>query len=117
KKTSKRKSTSSQSTGSQSTNSQSTSSKSNDEGKTDSKDNNKQKFAGVKLTNPERVLYQQQGATKQDLAQYYEDIQHWILPYVAFRPLSLVRCPEGWEAQCFFQKHPHSSALKPLPSI
>jgi bifunctional non-homologous end joining protein LigD len=28
-----------------------------------------------------------------------------MLPHIEFRPLSLVRCPEGSGKQCFFQKH------------
>ncbi|WP_335680876.1 hypothetical protein [Sphingomonas melonis] len=28
-----------------------------------------------------------------------------MLPWVARRPLSLVRCPQGRAKQCFFQKH------------
>src|SRR5207249_3179079 len=29
----------------------------------------------------------------------------WALPHLGFRPLSLVRCPEGWDKECFYQKH------------
>jgi bifunctional non-homologous end joining protein LigD len=63
------------------------------------------KIAGVRLTNPGRVLYPEEGLTKRDLAEYYERIADWILPYVVARPLTLVRCPEGHMAECFFQKH------------
>jgi bifunctional non-homologous end joining protein LigD len=62
-------------------------------------------IAGVRLTNPDRVLYPEEGFTKRDLAEYYERIADWILPYVAKRPLTLVRCPEGHMSECFFQKH------------
>jgi bifunctional non-homologous end joining protein LigD len=61
--------------------------------------------AGVRLTNPDRVLYPDQAITKLALARYYEAIADWILPHVADRPLSLVRCPEGQRGQCFYQKH------------
>src|SRR5204863_4851917 len=44
--------------------------------------------------------------TKLELAQYYLNVAKWILPHVANRPLSLVRCPEGADKECFFQKHP-----------
>jgi bifunctional non-homologous end joining protein LigD len=63
------------------------------------------KIAGVQLSNPDKVLYPDQGVTKLDLAHYYESIADHILPYVAGRPLSLVRCPMGRQAKCFFQKH------------
>jgi bifunctional non-homologous end joining protein LigD len=61
--------------------------------------------AGVRLTNPDRVLYADQGYTKRDVAEYYERIADWVLPYVADRPLTLVRCPEGHMGECFYQKH------------
>lgn len=61
--------------------------------------------AGVRLTSPDRVVYPDQGATKRDLARYYETVAEHILPHLAGRPLSLVRCPKGREGQCFYQKH------------
>jgi bifunctional non-homologous end joining protein LigD len=51
------------------------------------------------------VLYAEEGYTKRDLAEYYERIADWVLPYVAERPLTLVRCPEGHTGECFYQKH------------
>jgi bifunctional non-homologous end joining protein LigD len=62
-------------------------------------------IAGVRLTHPDRVLYPDDGFTKRDLAEYYEGIADWILPYVVERPLTLVRCPGGHTGECFFQKH------------
>ncbi|HEX2889438.1 DNA ligase D [Vineibacter terrae] len=60
----------------------------------------------VRLTNPGRLLWPEQGITKQGLADFYTEIADWILPHVAGRPLSLLRCPGGIAEQCFFQKHP-----------
>ncbi len=62
--------------------------------------------AGVRLTHPDRVLYEAQGITKLHLARYYEQIASWVLPHLARRPLALVRCPAGRAGSCFFQKHP-----------
>jgi len=62
-------------------------------------------IAGVRISNPDRVLYPDGGFTKKDVAQYYERIADWILPYVVDRPLTLVRCPGGYTGQCFYQKH------------
>jgi bifunctional non-homologous end joining protein LigD len=62
-------------------------------------------IAGVRLTHPDRVLYPEDNITKRELAEYYERIADWILPYVVDRPLTLVRCPEGYTGECFFQKH------------
>jgi bifunctional non-homologous end joining protein LigD len=65
--------------------------------------------AGVTLSHPDRVLYPEQGLTKLALAQYYEQISSWILPHLEGRPLTLVRCPEGHAADCFYQKHANES--------
>lgn len=57
------------------------------------------------LTNPDKLLFPDDGLRKQDLADYYAAAMDWLLPEIAGRPLSLVRCPSGIGAQCFFQKH------------
>jgi bifunctional non-homologous end joining protein LigD len=61
--------------------------------------------AGVRMTNPERILYPASGFTKRELAEYYLGIAGWILPHLKGRPTSLVRCPEGVTGECFYQKH------------
>ena len=74
--------------------------------------------AGVVLSHPDKVLYPDDGITKQDLANYYEKIAKWVLPQVSNRLLSLVRCPGGSGSKCFFQKHPSegtSEFLKRTP--
>jgi len=62
-------------------------------------------IAGIRLTHPDKLLYPSQQLTKKDIARYYESIGDWILPHLARRPLTLVRCPRGAEEKCFFQKH------------
>jgi bifunctional non-homologous end joining protein LigD len=61
--------------------------------------------AGVELTHPDRVFWDDAGVTKQGLAEFYEEIADWVLPHLVGRPLALVRCPTGWREGCFFQKH------------
>jgi bifunctional non-homologous end joining protein LigD len=61
--------------------------------------------AGVKLTSPDRVVFPGQGVTKADLVAYYAAVAERMLPYIANRPLSLLRCPQGRAKYCFFQKH------------
>jgi bifunctional non-homologous end joining protein LigD len=51
------------------------------------------------------VLYPDLGITKLGLAQYYAAIGDWVLPELKDRVLSLVRCPEGYTNECFYQKH------------
>jgi bifunctional non-homologous end joining protein LigD len=59
----------------------------------------------ILITHPERVLFPAREITKLDLASYYKSVASWILPHVAGRPLTLVRCPNGRNKECFFQKH------------
>ncbi|HTV05333.1 MAG TPA: non-homologous end-joining DNA ligase [Acidobacteriaceae bacterium] len=61
--------------------------------------------AGVRLTHPERVLDAESRLTKLQLARYYAAVAEAMLPHVVGRPLSLVRCPEGSDAPCFYQRH------------
>ncbi|HKY72775.1 MAG TPA: DNA ligase D [Nitrospira sp.] len=56
------------------------------------------------LTNPDRVLYPDIGLTKSALAAYYEQVADSMLPHLRGRPLTLLRCPEGYQ-KCFYQKH------------
>jgi bifunctional non-homologous end joining protein LigD len=63
-------------------------------------------LAKVRLTHPERILWPEPGITKQGLAEFYSEIADWILPHITSRPLSLLRCPSGTGAKCFFAKHP-----------
>jgi bifunctional non-homologous end joining protein LigD len=62
-------------------------------------------IAGVRLTSPNRVLFEELGLTKAALARYYESVADWLLPELKNRPLSLVRCPQGPGEGCFYQKH------------
>lgn len=61
--------------------------------------------SGVKITSRDRVIDPDSKVTKGDLADYYEAVAPIMLPWVANRPVSLVRCPQGRAKQCFFQKH------------
>jgi bifunctional non-homologous end joining protein LigD len=57
------------------------------------------------ITHPEKVLDMKSGLSKQQLAEYYAAIAGHMLPHLADRPLSVVRCPTGTSKPCFFQKH------------
>jgi bifunctional non-homologous end joining protein LigD len=61
--------------------------------------------AGIGISHPDRVVYTSPALTKLDIARYYESIQGWVVPHVAGRPLTLMRCPEGLQGQCFYMKH------------
>ncbi|HEX3438626.1 MAG TPA: DNA ligase D [Pseudacidobacterium sp.] len=71
----------------------------------------------VRLTNPDKILDQESGLTKQQLAEYYDAIAEHILPHIKGRPLSIVRCPEGSGKPCFFQKHTSPGLPKGIESV
>jgi len=64
---------------------------------------------GVKISNRNRVIYPETKITKGDLADYYAAMADPILRWLARRPVSLVRCPQGRAKHCFFQKHDSGS--------
>ena len=61
--------------------------------------------AGVRISSPGRVLFDELGLTKIELARYYEGAAEYLLPELKERPLSLVRCPQGPGEGCFYQKN------------
>ena len=69
------------------------------------RETSRDEVAGVRLSHPGKVLFPAQGLTKSDLATYYEAVSERMLPQISDRPLSLVRCPQGRDGKCFFQKH------------
>jgi bifunctional non-homologous end joining protein LigD len=57
------------------------------------------------ITHPDKVLDPESGTTKQQLAEYYMAVAEHMLPHIAYRPISVLRCPDGVGKSCFFQKH------------
>ena len=74
-------------------------------------------FSGIALSNPDRVLYPKQGITKRALAEFYQHIAEWVLPHVIKRPLTLVRCPRGFQKTCFYQRHASDSFPESIRGI
>jgi bifunctional non-homologous end joining protein LigD len=73
--------------------------------------------APIRLTHPEKIIDPESQLTKQQLADYYWAIAPSMLPYIAGRPLSLVRCPEGTGHPCFFQKHVNNTLPDGIESV
>ncbi|EKG31345.1 DNA ligase D [Pseudomonas avellanae] len=67
--------------------------------------------AGTGISHPQRVIDSKTGTKKIELAQFYESIADWILPFLNKRPVALLRCPEGIEGEQFFQKHAEHLAI------
>jgi bifunctional non-homologous end joining protein LigD len=59
---------------------------------------------GVRITSPERVLYEGQGITKRELAEYHASVADHLLPQLKGRLLTLIRCPSGRAKECFVQR-------------
>jgi bifunctional non-homologous end joining protein LigD len=60
---------------------------------------------GIAISNPDRVIYPEDGLTKGQLADYYAAVEPLIMVDAAHRPMTLIRCPQGRSSKCFFQKH------------
>ena len=71
----------------------------------------------IRLTHPTKILDPETRLTKQALADYYYAVADRMLPHIAGRPLSLVRCPEGSAMPCFFQKHVNSMLPPGIGSV
>ena len=67
--------------------------------------------ARIKLTNLDRVYWpaeprtRHRAITKRDLIRYLAGVAHFMLPHLAYRPLTMIRMPEGINGERFFQKH------------
>jgi bifunctional non-homologous end joining protein LigD len=59
----------------------------------------------VPLTNLDKELDPSHHLTKGQLIAYLAVVAEQILPHIAGRPLTAVRCPGGSDKPCFFQKH------------
>ena len=58
----------------------------------------------LRLSNPSKVFWPEEGYTKFDLARFYDTVFPKLKPYVKDRMLSLERCPDGIAGSCFIQK-------------
>lgn len=64
------------------------------------------KILGIKISNPDKKIYVSDNITKLDVIKYYEDMSVYILKEIKDRPLSVIRCHQGVNDECFFKKHP-----------
>ena len=68
------------------------------------------------LSSPTKLIYPDIRATKGDVWDYYHAVMDHLLPEIVGRPLSIIRCPNGAEKPCFFQKH-HTAGLERVSSV
>ena len=72
-------------------------------------------IADVEITHPDKIMFSNPKVTKKMLAEYYNWIAPKMLPDLKSRPLTCVRCPQGYKSRCFYQKHHPDNS--PYPTI
>lgn len=71
----------------------------------------------VVITHPDRVVDAESGAKKIDVAAFVDRHAQRMLPHVAGRPLSMLRCPSGVGGSCFFQRHANGRLAAGLSEV
>jgi len=65
--------------------------------------NSKNRILGIEVTSKDKLIYPE--ITKKVVLQYYKKIAHRMLPFLKYRIISTVRCPNGIKEKSFFKKH------------
>jgi bifunctional non-homologous end joining protein LigD len=74
-------------------------------------------LAAIRLTNPEREIFEGSGVSKLDIAIYYARVGDWMLPELMRRPVSLIRCPTGSLKDLFYQRHAFAGLPEGISTI
>jgi bifunctional non-homologous end joining protein LigD len=64
---------------------------------------------GIVISNPDKLLWPAEGKaagySKIELAHYLDEVGPWMIEHLKGRPCSLIRTPDGINAERFFQRH------------
>lgn len=73
--------------------------------------------SGVKITNPDKIMFKTPQTTKGDIVKYYAKAAKRMMPYLQSRLVSIKRCPKGMFGSCFFERkyNTEGRGLAPLP--
>jgi bifunctional non-homologous end joining protein LigD len=74
-------------------------------------------IGGIRITHPDKVWWPEERITKGDVASFYDRISPLILPWLANRPLTAERCPDGMTGPCFFQKNFPENVAAGVPTV
>jgi bifunctional non-homologous end joining protein LigD len=70
--------------------------------------------ARVKLSNPDKLFWADEGIAKADLFEYYRAVAPVLVPHLRERPFTMRRYPDGAAGKAFFQKdRPSTSRFRP----
>ena len=67
------------------------------------KKNDKSRVEGIDISNKDKLM--DKNITKLDIIKYYQSVSKRMLPFLDYRIISTVRCPEGINGENFFKKH------------
>ena len=59
----------------------------------------------IKITNPQKIIFEQEKITKEEIMKYYTLVAKRMMPFLDNRLISTVRCPNGLKSETFFMKH------------
>jgi bifunctional non-homologous end joining protein LigD len=71
----------------------------------------------VPITNTTKIFWPEEGYTKGDVINYYQQISDYILPYLKGRPQSLMRTPNGINQPGFYHKDAGDKAPEWVDSV
>jgi bifunctional non-homologous end joining protein LigD len=77
---------------------------------------------GIRISHPDRLVFRAPRLTKADVARYYDAVSEAMLPHVAGRPLTLLRClhpidPASANGGCIVVKHGKTWDALPLRRV
>ncbi|HVN32263.1 MAG TPA: non-homologous end-joining DNA ligase [Thermoanaerobaculaceae bacterium] len=72
--------------------------------------------AGVRIQHSEKVWWPGEGITKLDVARHYAAVAPRMLPGLKGHGLTVERCPDGIDGECFFQKNFDRDSCAGLPT-
>jgi bifunctional non-homologous end joining protein LigD len=73
--------------------------------------------ARVKLSNPDKLFWADEGIAKADLFEYYRAVAPVLVPHLRERPFTMRRYPDGAAGKAFFQKDAPKGTPEWIPTF